>query len=321
MRFLQSCVYSLDVMIYFRAKYDNEKIRKILSVLLIPVGIFRYLYVSIKARSMYAVPEKCAIVMIVKNEGRYIKEFMDYYTALGCDLIIYDNDSDDETASIIKQYDNAKYILWSGKKRQIDAYNQATKEYKTQYKYMMFFDADEFLVADELLEGKTLFDIIDSIFKADKVIACLGINWLIFGSSGLIDDPECGVIDAFTNAASDDFEWNQLVKSCVIPYRIVGWVNPHLPLQAFGLKKVNLDGRKIVQPRNKLSNRRDIRLYHYFVKNKKHFQEKVDKGMADRNAKRTMDEFYYYDKNDVSNHKAVDIRNFILLNNNKNGEN
>ena len=308
-------------MIYFRAKYDNEKIRKILSVLLIPVGIFRYLYVSIKAYFMDAVPKKCAIVMIVKNEGRYIKEFMDYYTALECDLIIYDNDSDDETASIIQQYDNAKYILWPGKKRQIDAYNQAIKEYKTQYKYMMFFDADEFLTADKLLEGKTLFDIIDSIFKADKLIACLGINWLIFGSSGLIDDPECGVIDAFTNAASDDFEWNQLVKSCVIPYKIVGWVNPHLPLQAFGLKKVNLDGRKIVRPRNKLPNRRDIRLYHYFVKNKKHFQEKVDKGMADRNAKRTMDEFYYYDRNDVSNHKAVDIRNFILLNNNKNGEN
>lgn len=33
--------------------------------------------------------------------------------------------------------------------------------------------------------------------------------------------------------------------------------------------------------------------------------------MADRSAKRTMDEFYYYDKNDVYNHKAVEIRNYL----------
>ena len=49
MRFLQSCVYSLDVMIYFRGKSNNEKLRKILSIILIPAGIIRYVYVSIKA--------------------------------------------------------------------------------------------------------------------------------------------------------------------------------------------------------------------------------------------------------------------------------
>lgn len=321
MRFLQSCVYSLDVMIYFRGKYNNEKMRKILSILLIPVGIIRYFYVWVKTHIITKVPNKCAVVMIVKNEGRYIREFIDYYTALGCDLIIYDNDSDDETISIVHQYDNVRYILWHGKKRQIDAYNQACKKYGAQYKYMMFFDADEFLVADQLLEGKSLFNILDAFFEKNRKIACLGINWLIFGSSGLIDDPECGVIDAFINAANDDFEWNQLVKSCVIPSKIVGWVNPHLPLQAFGYKRVNLDGKTILQPRNLLPHRRDIRLYHYFVKNKSHFQEKVDKGMADRNAKRTMDEFYYYDKNDVCNRKAIDIRNFIMTNESKIGEN
>ena len=321
MRFLQSCVYSLDVMIYFREKYDNEKLRKILSIILIPVGIIRYIYVSIKVVFGSKVPEKCGVVLIIKNEAKYIKEFVEYYTALGCDLIIYDNDSNDGTFSILKEYDNVTYIPWHGKKRQIDAYNQACKKFKNRYKYMMFFDADEFLVADQLLEGKSLCQILDSVFNSDKKIACLGINWLIFGSSGLVEDPKCGVIDAFTNAANDDFEWNQLVKSCVKPIEIVGWVNPHLPLQACGLKKINLDGTIIVQPRNDLPKRKDIRLYHYFVKNKKKFEEKVNKGMADRNAKRTIDEFYYYDRNDVSNQKAVYLRNYLLSKKCMNGEN
>ena len=312
MRFLQSCVYSLNIMIFFRAKYDNEKARRIISLLLIPAGIVRYIYVSIKAHLCADSPDKCAIVTIVKNEERYIQEFLEFYRALGCELIIYDNDSTDGTASIVKQFqDSVEYIHWPGKKRQLDAYNHAVKQYANRYKYMMFFDADEFLVADKLLEGKSLLDILNDFFAGIKANACLGINWLIFGSSGLIEYPCNGVVDSFMYSAEEDFEWNQLVKSCVIPRRIVGWGDPHLPLEALGYNKVNLDGRKIVKPRNDVPARKDIRLYHYFVKNKKHFQEKVDKGMADRSTKRSMDEFYYYDKNDVYNHKAVEIRDYV----------
>lgn len=310
--FLQSCVYSLNAMIYFREKHDNEEFRKILSVLLIPAGLMRYVLASIEAH-LYKEPKNgCAVVLIVKNECRYIQEFIEYYLLLGCDVIVYDNDSDDATKEIIEKYKDVEYIPWVGKKRQIDAYNQACKKFKKKYRYILFFDADEFLIADDILQGRSLQSILDDAFNKKKNVACLGINWLIFGSSGLVEYPPSGVIDAFTHAAEDGFEWNQLVKSCVRPGKIVGWVNPHLPLQVAQYHKINLDGNEIFQPRNELPQNRSIRLYHYFVKNKKHFAEKVNKGMADRNAKRTMDEFYYYDKNDVVINKAVRIRNYLL---------
>lgn len=311
MRFLQSCVYSLDVMIYFRESNDNEKQRKILSILLIPFGIVRYLWIAVRARLETVDTKKCAVVLIIKNEGQYIREYIEYYISLGCDLIIYDNDSTDESFKLIKEYSQVKYIPWHGKKRQIDAYNEACKKYRKEYKYLCFFDADEFIVADKILEGNSLCEIIDSFFCTKKRVACLGINWLIFGSAGWIENPGKDVIDAFTKCANDEFEWNQLIKSCVDPRKIVGWVNPHLPLQVFGYKKINLDGKKIIQPRNDLPERKDVRLHHYFVKNKKHFEEKVNKGMADRNANRTMDEFYYYDKNDCFNERAVIIRDYL----------
>ena len=38
-----------------------------------------------------------------------------------------------------KKYRNVTYIPWHGKKRQIDAYNQACKKYEKKYKYIMFF--------------------------------------------------------------------------------------------------------------------------------------------------------------------------------------
>lgn len=167
-RFLQCCVYSLDIMIHFRGKHENEKLRKILSILLIPLGIVRYIWVSARAAFARKTPQKCGIVVIIKNEARYIEEFIDYYTALGCDLIIYDNDSTDASASILRRYSNVIYIPWSGKKRQIDAYNHACKKYRRTYKYLMFFDADEFLIADKLLQGESLCQILDDVFVNQK---------------------------------------------------------------------------------------------------------------------------------------------------------
>ena len=76
-RFLQCCVYSLDFMVMFREKSDNERLRKIFSILLIPIGVFRYFYLSVNnlfKRKQFYDKEKCAVVVIVKNEGRYMRE-------------------------------------------------------------------------------------------------------------------------------------------------------------------------------------------------------------------------------------------------------
>ena len=98
MWFFQCCVYSLDSMIYFRDKSNNEQLRRILSIVLIPVGLIRYIFVSLRegmlSRNINKDNPKCAVVLIMKNEARYIREFIEYYSLLGCDVIIYDNDSD-----------------------------------------------------------------------------------------------------------------------------------------------------------------------------------------------------------------------------------
>ena len=39
---------------------------------------------------------------------------------------------------------------------------------------------------------------------------------------------------------------------------------------------------------------------------------KMLRKLAIRNAKRSMEEFYYYDKNDVINYKAISVRDYIL---------
>lgn len=194
MRFLQCCVYSLDIMINFRDHSKSEKARKYLSILLVPVGILKYITYSLRAHfNRIDVPDSIAVICIVKNEGRYIREFVEYYIGLGCDIVAYDNESTDNTAEILKEYpEHVKYIFYPGVKRQIDAYNQALKRFKGEYKYLIYVDADEFLVSDDVINGKKLIDVINEFFKKSSSIACLGINWLIFGSAGYNEFPNEG---------------------------------------------------------------------------------------------------------------------------------
>ncbi len=91
-----------------------------------------------------------AVVAILKNEGRYLKEWLDYHLAAGVDhFYLYDNDSADNQAEVAKPYVEAglvDYFPTPGKAMQIVAYNNAIKKFKFQSRYMAFIDLDEFLL-------------------------------------------------------------------------------------------------------------------------------------------------------------------------------
>ena len=66
MRFLQCCVYSLNTMINFRDHSKNEKARKYRSILLIPLGLVRYLMLSLYEHVFFIKKsENIAVVCIV----------------------------------------------------------------------------------------------------------------------------------------------------------------------------------------------------------------------------------------------------------------
>ena len=204
LRFLQCCVYSLNCMINFRDYCKDEMLRKILFIILIPVGIINYIIISLQSRMLQSKTNKIGVVCIVKDEAKYVDEFISYYNDMGCDVIIYDNDSTDGTDIIAEKHKGCLYHKISGKKRQNDAYNHALKLYKKDYRYLCFFDVDEFLVCKEMLQGKRLIEILDSVIRENE--AGLSINWLVFGSSGHIEYPKSGVVESFTQCSNDDFD-------------------------------------------------------------------------------------------------------------------
>ena len=90
-----------------------------------------------------------AVVCISKNEGPYIREWIEFHRLVGISkFYFYDNESDDDTSDVLAPYiadGIVDYILIKGKGVQLDAYNQAIEKHKEECRYMAFLDMDEYL--------------------------------------------------------------------------------------------------------------------------------------------------------------------------------
>ena len=101
-----------------------------------------------------------AVVAIMKNEGAYLKEWLDYHLAAGVDhFYLYDNESPDNQSEVAKPYIEAGLVTYTpfpGKNMQYPAYNDAVKRFKFQSRYMAFIDGDEFIYPKMNIGGGVL---------------------------------------------------------------------------------------------------------------------------------------------------------------------
>lgn len=197
-----------------------------------------------------------------------------------------------------------------GIKRQIDAYNDAINVYGKNYKYMLFWDIDEFLVSKSLQDrSATIVEAMDYYFERLKPNAAgIGINWLMFGSNGHERHPDGGVIENYTRCAEGEFERNKMVKVCVKPERVIGFVDPHLPWPLIGYEIENADGECLRSPNSgHLPEDKSIRIHHYFLKSKEDFAQKVNKGFADRIDSYSMTIFEKFDRNECYNDDCLKV--------------
>lgn len=94
-----------------------------------------------------------AIVLLIKNENKYLKEWLDWHLNLGFDKVyIYDNGTTESVNDVISEYSDdiqSKIIVidWKGTFHNVqeDAYNHFLKHYKTSVRWGLFIDSDEFL--------------------------------------------------------------------------------------------------------------------------------------------------------------------------------
>lgn len=142
---------------------------------------------------------RMAVVAIMKNEGAYIKEWIDFHLKVGVEhFYIYNNDSTDNMLEVLKPYVEAGKVTvidFPGRKMQIPAYYDAMDRFRNEAKYIAVIDGDEFLMPVQ--KGKLLAEVVDEILAKDRFAGAVAVNWRMYGSSGHEKKPEGGVLKNF----------------------------------------------------------------------------------------------------------------------------
>lgn len=180
-----------------------------------------------------------AIVAIVKNEGRYVREWAAFHLQAGVrHFYIYDNGSTDHTCAELTQAlppDALTIIPWDQKfyfarwnaeiHNQVLAYAHATRNFGGRYRWMTWIDVDEFLVP------KTAIDLNAALapLSAQKMIS---LPWHMFGRSGHRVPPESGVVANFLRRHPDPMDpgllkFKVIADPCAVTACKVHWMEVH----------------------------------------------------------------------------------------------
>ncbi len=254
-----------------------------------------------------------AVVAILKNEGHYLKEWLDYHLLAGVDhFYLYDNDSTDNYNEIIAPYVKADLVTskyFPGESMQFAAYDDAVLNYRFHCRYMAFIDLDEFIFPKNTTDAITAT--LDEILKNFPEASGLVVNWQMFGSNGEDKaDYSRGVLERFIRRAPKDWVvpipkrdipgGNAQVKTIADPRRIYFFTSAHFPIYYEGNYSVNEIGGVVPSYCNEPVTAEKIVINHYNVKSREEFFAKLNKGRADK-AKNyfTSDWFNMYNRNEV----------------------
>lgn len=174
--------------------------------------------------------DKVIVVMIVKNEMRYLREFVDYHLDLGFDQIVIgdNNDVDGERydgllADFISE-DKVKIINLRGLQGVQKIFYNAIKEH-VKYEWAAFIDTDEFITFSDL--GKKIFgNNIKNFLTSRSYVTAYKLNWRIYGDNGHILYENKPVLERFPEPLDEkvtfhyNFPENYHVKS------ILHWSEP-----------------------------------------------------------------------------------------------
>ncbi len=200
-----------------------------------------------------------SVVAIMKNEGPYLREWIEYHKLVGVEkFYLYNNDSTDNTVEILKPYVKSglvELIDFPGDKKQIPAYDDWFSKYKNDTKWLAVIDLDEFIVP---IKNNTITDILD---KLPVSVAQVVVHWFMFGSNGHVVKP-CGLV-------TESYTKREKKKH----YHYKSIVNPRLA-HNLHVHRHNVCGKTVY------ANTKEIRINHYFCKSWEEYSARAARGSA-----------------------------------------
>ena len=217
---------------------------------------------------------KVAVCAIVRNENRYLREWIEWHKGLGVEkFFIYDNGhgNDENPRDVIGGDSQVVIMDWRDRdgNTQCEAYDECYREHGSEFAWMGFIDIDEFVRS-----VMPLSDLLNTL-QADVV----AFSWRMMTDNGLVHYDPRPVQERFTQPAEDLKPESQFVKSFVR-----GSINglsfdrdPHMPHHP-ALDVVNPDGGKAPQCSVGTGSREVAWIDHHFTKTAEEFAQKVSRG-------------------------------------------
>ena len=228
-----------------------------------------------------------AAVVIVKDEGSYLREWLEFHRLVGVEHIyLYDNGSSDNSEEVLSHFLGINYVTripWSSFVRdgspQRLAYAHALSNFGPAWRWMAFIDADEFLFPTEA-------DALPSVLSRYEHLPAVAVYWKMFGFSGHVTRPAGLVIENFTRRAPFPTEPGLKdgllnFKSIIDPSKVKAVVTPHAMMLDNELIGAFTEHDAFVSTSSRHSSHArtgQLSLNHYYTKSKEEFERKLSRG-------------------------------------------
>ena len=169
-----------------------------------------------------------SISAIYRNEAERLPEWIEFHRLVGVErFFLYDNRSTDDHLEVLAPYveDGTAVVHdWPLYPGQVQAYNRCLEEHRHDSRWIAFLDLDEFLFSPT---GLPLSDVLADYEQFPGV----GVNWVMFGTSGLSQTPPGLVIESHLHRGHQPWAF---IKHIVDPERVVRCNTVHAFAYDFG---------------------------------------------------------------------------------------
>jgi hypothetical protein len=257
---------------------------------------------------------RLGITSLQRGRAAYLLEWIAFHQVVGFErFIIYSHGPDPEQEALLDCLTRVEpSISWhrmghEWKVPQLKANRHSWRVHGKEVDAMAFIDGDEFLYSPH---GE-LRDTVTQLLIPEA--SALGVYWLIYGSSGHLDEPDGLLLEQFTRHAESTFGANRHIKIVLRSGEDAEFVNSHF----FFTPKGTVDelGRRIQQPVSPFApSHKYLCINHYVTQSRAYYEQvKRHMGQADRAPKerheRAEDWFHAHDRNECAYGYAL---NFAL---------
>lgn len=266
-----------------------------------------------------------AIVACVKNEERYIEEWVRFHKAVGVrHFHIYDDGSTDRTEAVLRgALDASELTVIPWKMRMHDrasmevlngqniAFAHAILNFGGRYQRMAFIDVDEFLLPRK---GGTLEEALEGAGGFPNI----SLPWHMFGHSGHVARPAQPVCLSYVTRVDDPMRQDADAANfkCIVdPCEVVGVSVHHFRTRGQDERTANDAGRifdRRSRKRPEFYSSEFIQLNHYYARSEEELKEKIDRGWSfDKSSEKyrhkVLSTIRYIEDNVVEDRRMVDF--------------